>query len=58
MNKEEVEEIVTTYPQEIICHPRGSFEEQLRKHLCKHFKVEYRPQINIAKKEEKKEKKK
>lgn len=35
-SNEKIEEIINDYPQSLIAHPRGSFEEQLRKHLVKH----------------------
>jgi len=31
-----IEEIIKDYPQQLTAHPRGSFEDQLRKHLLKH----------------------
>ena len=31
-----VEEIIKDYPETLAAHPRGLFEEQLRKHLLKH----------------------
>lgn len=31
-----IEEIIDDYPESLMAHPRGTFEEQLRKHLMKH----------------------
>ncbi len=31
-----IDKIVDDYPKDIVCHPRDSFESQLRRHLLKH----------------------
>ena len=33
---DKVDEIIKDYPESLTAHPRGSFEEQLGKHLMKH----------------------
>jgi|TARA_R100000049_G_C1936726_1_gene80630 hypothetical protein len=31
-----IEKIIADFPESLHAHPRGSFEDQLRKHLLKH----------------------
>lgn len=45
VTKEEIDEIVITYPDKIHCLPKSNFEEQLGKHLCDYFKIKWKPII-------------
>ena len=52
VTKEDIDKIVKTYPDEIHCLPKSTFEEQLGKHLCNYFKIKWKPTVFVPKKEE------
>ena len=49
ITRQQIKEIARTYPDEIHCLPKSSFEEQLEKHLCKYFKIPYEKPKEIKK---------
>lgn len=53
VTKEDIDEIVKTYPNEIHCLPKSTFEEQLGKHLCAYFKIKWKPTMIKLKEKEK-----